>query len=85
VRRDVLRDLGGIDVDVHELGARRELGQLAGDAVIEAGADADDQVRVVHRVVGGAGPVHAEHAEPLVVRGGERAEAHQGRGDGEVV
>ena len=63
-----LRDLGRVDVDVDELRARRELGQLAGDAVVEAGADGDDQVGVVHRVVGGARAVHAQHPEPLVVR-----------------
>ena len=62
---DVLRDLGRVDVDVDELGVRRELGELAGDAVVEAGADRDDQVGLVHRVVGGAGAVHAEHAEPV--------------------
>ena len=39
VRRDVLGDLGRVDVDVDELGPRRELRQLAGDAVVEAGAD----------------------------------------------
>ena len=70
---DVLGDLGRVDVDVDELGARRELGQLAGDAVVEAGADRDDQVGVVHRVVGGAGAVHAQHPEPaLVARPGRR-------------
>ena len=68
VGRDVLGDLGRIDVDVDELGARRELRQLAGDPVVEAGADGHDQVGLVHRVVGGAGPVHAQHAQPLVVR-----------------
>ena len=46
---------------------RRELGELAGDAVVEAGADRADQVGAVHRVVGGPRPVHPEHAEPLRV------------------
>ena len=64
---------------------RRELGELAGDPVVEAGADRDDQVGVVHRLVGGDGAVHAEHAEPLVVGGREGTEAHQGRGDREAV
>ncbi len=35
VGRDVLGDLGRIDVDVDELRSRRELGELAGDAVVE--------------------------------------------------
>ena len=85
MRRDVLGDLGRVDVDVDELGARRELGELAGDAVVEAGADADDQVGLVHRVVRGAGAVHSEHPQPLVVRGREAAQAHHGAGDGELV
>ena len=63
-----LRDLGRVDVDVDELRARGELAELAGDAVVEAGADREDQVGLVHRVVGRAGAVHAEHAEPLRVR-----------------
>src|SRR5437588_107420 len=47
VRRNVLGDLGGIDVDVDELGAGRELCELAGDAVVEPGADGDDEVGLV--------------------------------------
>ena len=77
VRGHVLGDLGRVDVDVDELRPRRELGQLAGDAVVEASADRDDQVGVVHRVVRGARAVHAEHPEPLVVRRRERAQPHQ--------
>ena len=84
VGRDVLGDLGRIDVDVDELGPRRELRQLAGDPVVEAGADRDDQVGLVHRVVGRARAVHAEHAEPLLVRRREGAEAHQRAGDGQA-
>jgi hypothetical protein len=85
VRRDVLGDLGGVDVDVDELRVRRELIQLAGDAVIEAGADRDDEVRLVHRVVRRAGPVHAEHAQPLGPAGREAAEAVERAGDREAV
>ena len=75
VGRDVLGDLGRVDVDVDELRPRRELRQLAGDAVVEAGADRADQVGLVHRVVGRARAVHAEHAQPLLVRRREAAEA----------
>ena len=85
VRRDVLGDLRRVDVDVDELGPRGELGQLAGDAVVEAGADGHDQVGLVHRVVGRARAVHAEHAQPLLVRRRERAEAHQRAGDRQPV
>jgi hypothetical protein len=71
VRRDVLGDLRRVDVDVDELRARGELGELAGDAVVEARADAADEVGLVHRVVRRAGAVHAEHPEPLRVGAGK--------------
>ena len=59
----------------------REGVEPAGDAVVEAGADAHHHVAIVHGHVGFVGAVHAEHAEP--VRAGRRigAEAHQRRGD----
>ena len=85
VRRDVLGDLGRVDVDVDELRARRELAELAGDAVVEARADRADEVGLVHRVVGRARAVHAEHPQPLLVRRRERAEAHQRARDREAV
>jgi hypothetical protein len=44
VGRHVLGDLGRVDVDVDELRARRELAELAGDAIVEARADGTDQV-----------------------------------------
>ena len=44
----------------------------AGDAVVEARADADHHVAIVHGVVGLVGAVHAEHAEPLLVGGRDR-------------
>ena len=67
-----------------ELGARGELRQLAGDAVVEARAEGDDEVGLVHRVVGRARTVHAEHPEPLPVRSRKRAECHDRAGDGQV-
>ena len=46
-----------------------------GDPVIEARADADDQVGPVHRHVGFIGAVHAQHAEPfLAMVGGESSQ-----------
>ena len=79
-RRDVLADLGRVDVDVDDLGVRREGLELAGDAVVEARADGDEQVALVHRVVGRDGAVHAEHAHGELVRLGEGAQAHERRG-----
>ena len=59
----------------------REAVEPAGDAVVEAGADADHHVAVVHGQVGLVGAVHAEHADELRVRGREGAEAHQRQRD----
>ena len=56
----------------------------AGDAVVEARADAHHHVAVVHGEVGLVGAVHAEHAEPLLAGGREGAEPHQRRGDGKA-
>ena len=85
VGRDVLGDLGRVDVDVDELGARRELRQLAGDPVVESSPDRDDQVRLVHRVVRRPGAVHAEHSQPLRMWRRERAEPHHRARDGQLV
>ena len=81
---DVLVDRGRVDVDVDLLRAGRERVEPAGDAVVEARADADHHVAVVHRPVGLVGAVHAEHAEPLRIGGRKGAEPHQGRGDREA-
>jgi hypothetical protein len=55
-----------IDVDVDLLGTWREGVDAAGDAVVEARADAHHHVAIVHGEVGLVGAVHAEHAEPLL-------------------
>ena len=77
VRGHVLGDLRRVDVDVDELRARRELRQLARDAIVEARAHRADQVGLVHRVVGRARAVHAQHAQPLRVRRRKGAQPHQ--------
>ena len=45
-----------------DFGVRRESRGIAGDAVIETGAEDQEQIRFVQRHVGGAGAVHADHA-----------------------
>ena len=66
----VLADLGWIDVDVDDLRVRRERRVLAHRAVVEADADADDEVRLIDRIARVRGAVHAQHAEvQLVVPG----------------
>ena len=54
--------------------------QLAGDPVVEAGAERDEQVGLLQRGDRGDGAVHAGHAEVQRVAVGERAARHQ-RGD----
>ena len=77
---DVLADLGRVDVYVDDLRLGREVFEAAGDAVVEAHADADEEVGLADRDVA---PVHAVHAGQAEVEGmgaGEAAEAEQ-RGD----
>ncbi len=80
VRAPDLAQLGGVDVDVDDLGVGGEAVELAGDPVVEAAAQGDEQVRLLHggdrRVVA----VHARHAEAQRVAVGEGAPGHQ-RGD----
>ena len=68
VRRAVLADLGGIDIDVDDFGVRREGGEAAGDAVVEAHAEGDQQVGIGHRHIGGVAAVHAGHADEVRMR-----------------
>ena len=74
-----LADLRGVDVEVDDASARRELLDLAGDAIVEARADGDQQVAVLDRVVRERRAVHAEHAQRQVAGGVHRADAHQRR------
>ena len=63
------------------LGARRKRIDPPGDAVVEARADTQHDVAIMHRHVGLVSAVHPEHAKPVLARGRIGAEAHQGRGD----
>lgn len=87
-RLDDLVDVFRLDLEVDDAPAalgsrrprgRRELADLARHAVIEARAQRDDHVRLLHRQVRVRGPVHAEHVEALLVQLVERAEALQRR------
>ena len=63
--------------------ARREGGELARDAVVEAGADGDEQVALVDSPVRPLRAVHPGPAEVELVRLGERTLAHERRDDRE--
>ncbi len=69
-----------VGVHVDDAGLGREAVQLARGAVVEARADADQQVGFLDGVVGGAVAVHAQHAEEVLVARGDRADTLQ-RGD----
>ena len=66
------------------LRAGRERIDPAGDAIVEARADRDHQIAIVHRPIRFPGAVHAEHAEPLRIGGWKSAKPHQRRGDREA-
>ena len=60
---------------------RRELLHLAGDAVVEARADGEEEVAVLDGVVGVRRAVHAEHVQRELVGRVDRADAHERRHD----
>ena len=72
-----LAQLGRVDVDVDDLGLGREGADLAGDPVVEARPEADEEVAALHGGHRGVVAVHAGHAERLGVRVGEGAPRHQ--------
>ena len=76
-----LAQLARVDVDVQDPRARAELRRLAGGAVVEADAEADQQVALLEHEIRGARGVHADHAEEERVLVGQHAETEQGGGD----
>lgn len=78
----ILADLGGVDVDVHDLGVRGERVHPAGDPVVEACSQGHDQVGFLQCGDGRDRSVHAGHSHVLAVTAGERAQRHQCGGDG---
>src|SRR5262249_5618111 len=75
-----LVDLRRVDVNVDDLAVFGEFADLAGDAVVEAHAQGQQQVGLVDGVVGVYGAVHAEHLQAQEVLTGEAAEAVNGQG-----
>ena len=69
-----LADLAGVDIQMDHARVRRELGQLAGGAVVEARADHEQQIAFVHRQIRRAVAVHAEHAHVQRMRVRQRAQ-----------
>ena len=78
----ILADLRGVDVDVDHLRPAGELRHLAGHPIVEPHAQRQQQVAVVHRVVGIDAAVHAEHVQRERIVAGEASQPHQGHGHG---
>ncbi len=77
VRPHDLVDGGRVDVDVDELrGGAEQIGTTR-DAIVEARADADHEVGLMHGQVRLQRAVHAQHAQPMRVGRRERAQPHQ--------
>jgi hypothetical protein len=77
----VLADLGRVDVGVDDRRARREAVELAGDAVVEARAEAMSRSLFCRAVTAATVPCMPGHAEVLRVAVGERAAGHERRDD----
>ena len=80
IRLTELGNLGRVDVEVDDRRAGGEGRELAGDAIVEARTDRDQEVALVHRPVRPLRPVHPRPAEVELVGLGEGALAHE-RGD----
>ncbi|CAB4886252.1 unannotated protein [freshwater metagenome] len=79
-----LAQFGRIDVHVDDLGVGSEAIELAGDAVVETGAEGDQQIGLLHRGDGGVVAVHAGHAETERMIVGHRTAGHEGGDDRDV-
>ena len=72
-----LVDARAVDIDVNLLGLRSEGVEPPRHAIVEAGSYRNDQIGAVHGHIRFVGAMHAQHAEPVGMIGGKRAEAHQ--------
>ena len=81
VNLDVLADLGRVDVDVHLARVGGVGLEVAGDAIVEAHAEGEQQVGLLDCRVDPGLAVHAHHAEVQRVGGGDAAESEQRHGN----
>ena len=84
LNRDVLADLGRVDVHVDDPRVRGERRHVARDAVVEAHAQGDQQVGRLDGAVDVLPAVHADPAEAERVGLVHRAHAEKGVGDGDL-
>ena len=79
--RHVLADLGGVDVDVDDPGIRGVRPDVAGDTVVEAHPDGDQQVGRLDRAIDVLPAVHAHEAVAQRMCLVDGADAQEGVGD----
>ena len=58
-----LADFRGVHVQVNDFRVWRESVEASGGAIVEARADANQQIASLHGVIRGFGAVHTHHAE----------------------
>ena len=63
VHLDIFVDFGAVDFNMDFAGGAGVGAQVAGNAVVEAHADGDEEVGFLDGVVDPSFPVHAHHAE----------------------
>ena len=68
-------ELCRINFEVNDLGVRSETRRITGYAVVEAGSENQQEIRLMQRRVRSARPVHAHHAEVVrrLLRNGPKA------------
>ena len=57
-----------------------ESADLAGNAIVETHAEGQEQIGLVHRIVGVYAAVHAQHIQRQGIVAGKGTQAHQGHG-----
>ena len=80
----VLVDFSAIDLDVNFARGLCVGAKVPGDAVVEAHADGDEQIRFLNGIVDPGFAVHAHHPEIQRVAGREAADAEKRHRDGVV-
>jgi hypothetical protein len=82
IHLDALGDAGRVNVDVDDLAVyRSEMLGVADHAIVKPCTHGQQDVAVLHGVVGFERAVHAQHAQETAIGSGESAQAHQSVGD----
>ena len=81
---DVFAHLAGVDVNLDVLCIVGEGVGVQRHPVGKAGAHGDDQIGLVHRLVGGVAAVHAQKPQVQRLAVGQHAGGHQGVGGGDL-